>query len=447
MRSEVALNYNKYFIKKKLKKLPARIRYKGWFLLKILEQRKVRRIYGNISLTRLKHIYKNILKTKGNFFINFLKILEYRLDVLVFKLNLFTTINYCQNLIRLKRISVNNSYKNFNYVVKIDDIIKIFPLKQKSSNYMLYFIYKDKYYNTLKQINGIYLYRFLLNLNIFKNLKQIYFYIKKGFILVNNIIIKFPRYKLAFNKTKITIKNLGLKKKLRFNIKNYLIYSKKNIKSVTSYDNKSFFGFIKFYIYYTFSFYNYIKGFSKSKKTNLLFNFFNKKLKYNYKKNCFIVNTKNVKKFYNITKKLSILNYYKPIIIKYKWLKNINLNKKLLKNNKNFIFLYNFKRQNLFIFKIKKKLYFINNNDIYFNKAFKRIKLKKRIYKFSVLNNNNFLNHNAFLKKYSLHRTQHLEINYKINTAILLKYFNLQSISAKDLIYLGIISYYFFQYT
>ena len=448
MRSEIALNYNKYFTKKKLKKLPAKIRYKGWFLLKILEQRKVRKIYGNITLTRLKNIYKNILKNKVNFFINFLKILEYRLDVLVFKLNLFTSINYCQNLIRLKQVQVNNQFKNLNYVVKVNDIIKILYIKNKqSTGYVLNFIYKDKYYNTLKQVDGIYLYRFLLNLNLFKTLKQIYFYIKKGLILVNGLVIKFPRYKLAFNKTKIVIKNLGIKSNFKLKIKNYSIIPVTFNDKYFSYYKKNFNNYAKYYIFNLFRFYSYQKKYSISSMNNLLLNFINKNNLFSYKKKVFNIKQANKLKIFNITRTISKITYNQPIILKYKWLKDLNLEKKKLKNIKNFIFLYNFKRKNLFIFKLKKKLYFVNNNTYFFNKAFKRIKLKKRIYKFSVLKNNKFLLNTAFLKKYNLNKSQHLEVNYKINTAILLKYFNLNSISSRDLIYLGIVSYYFFQYT
>lgn len=448
MRSEFALNYKKYFMKKKMKKLPARIRYKGWFLLKILEQRKVRNLYGNITLTRLKNIYKKLLKTNSNFFLNFLKTLEYRLDVLVYKLNLFTTIKYCQYLIKKKYILVNKLHKNLNYIVKIDDVIKILSTKKTNTKYILHFIYKDLYYNVLKQVSGMYLYRFLLNLNIFQNLKQVYFYIKKGFISVNNVIIKFPRYKLAFNQTRITIKNLGVKKKLKFKIKCHLNLQKNYNKKIYYLNTFIQLKYYKNYIYYNLNFYNYKKLFNKNINNNLLNNFLNTKIKnYNYSFNYWEILKEKNKNFSNINKTLFVLTYKNPIILKQKVLKNIKLKKRLIINSNNFKFLYSIRKQNLFIFKLKKRLYFLNQNNIYFNKKFKRRKLHKKVYKFSTVINKKFVLKYNYLKKYSLTKIQHLEINYKINHAILLKYFNMNSISSKDLVYLGIVSYYFFQYT
>jgi ribosomal protein S4 len=437
----IALNYNKFFKRSKLKVLPTYIRLKGWFLLKILEQRKVRKIYGNITLNRLRKLYNNLLKSKGNFFFNFLKTLEYRFDVLVFKLNLFTTIKYCQYLIKSRNITVSNKFRNYNYIVKLGENIKIIHYKQLKSNYILNFKYKDKYFNNVKNVTGIYLYRFLLNLNIFKNLNQIYFYLKKNLILVNNIIISFPRYKLAFKKSRITIKNFGLKKNLKFDLKKELKINK-NLNLLKKNNTVNIiFNFNKFYIYYTILFLKKIKK-NFNLRTNLLSNFWFNSYKFKY-----ICNIWKIKK--NIILNLSTITnviYKKPFFIIYNKFKNIERNKKI-KNSKNFEYFFKMKKKNIILFKLKKNIYFLNLNNIFFNNKFNKLQLKKiKNYKFSLLKNHNYNLQLFYCKKYNLNKVQHLEINYKIKNAILLKYFNISSITSKDIVYLGIIIYYFFQY-
>lgn len=457
-------NYSKFFTRKKVKKLPRIIKLKGWFLLKILEQRKIRKLYGNISRIRLKKIYKKVVKYEGNFFINFLKILEYRLDILVFKLNLFSTLKYCQFLIRSNKILVNKIFRNFYYIVKLHDIIEICKFNSILSKYVLTFNLKNIFTKKNKELNGIYLYTFLLNLNIFKNLKQIYLYIKKGFIIVNNVIIKFPKYKLVSNYSIIKIKNFGIIKKIKYNLKKSIVDNSEYINYLL-YINKKKKGRItkKTYVIIFRTFFFRKKKF-KTKK-NILYNFLLNFFLFNFSiKKWFIILLNFEKKskinycIFSIksdSRKIIYLKSFKKVYINFNMraIKNqkykafrIKLKKKK-KKEKSILIKYNKRYNYLTIFKLKQNFYMYNTSKIFVNKYFSCLKQKnEKIFRFTLRQNKNFKLNFFHFKKFNLTKSVHIEINYKLKQAILLKYFNSNSITCTNIIYLGVLTYYFFQY-
>ena len=96
------------------------------FRMKLTEKQKLRYFYGNPSTRVLKKFNKiAIKKDKYELTTNFTKILESKLDVILYRSNLITNIFQCKYLIRTGRILVNDKLiKNSNYLIKTGDIIK-----------------------------------------------------------------------------------------------------------------------------------------------------------------------------------------------------------------------------------------------------------------------------------------------------------------------------------
>lgn len=93
------------------------------------EKQKLKAIYS-ITERKLKNLFKKAEKTKGDTGVNLLKILEKRLDNLIYKSGLADSILQARQLISHKHFLLNDRPINIpSYIVKVGDIIKI---KEKS---------------------------------------------------------------------------------------------------------------------------------------------------------------------------------------------------------------------------------------------------------------------------------------------------------------------------
>jgi len=89
------------------------------------EKQKVRRIYGILERQFINY-YKKSICIKGNTGENLIKLLESRLDNVVYRMGFSTTRAESRQLINHKSIKVNNKIVNIpSYIVKINDIISI----------------------------------------------------------------------------------------------------------------------------------------------------------------------------------------------------------------------------------------------------------------------------------------------------------------------------------
>ena len=71
-------------------------------------------------------LFQEALKYPGKIGINFLSLVEKRLDVVVYRMFLFKTLNSARQYISHKRILVNEKIVNFsNYRLKMGDVIQI----------------------------------------------------------------------------------------------------------------------------------------------------------------------------------------------------------------------------------------------------------------------------------------------------------------------------------
>lgn len=398
--------------KKKLKNIlniqilnKTQIYYKKWFIFKIKEQQKLRELYGNISINRLKRIYKKIIYFKNNFIYNFIKFLEYRLDIVLYRMNYFINFKLINYNIKYGNIFINKKcVKNMNYFVKIYDIITIA---------------KYKYHNNLYIIKNTIDSKPLLNLLILqlfklKKIKYANFLITNGFIYLNNKTIKIPHLKIVAKKLHITIKyNKQIKKYFinRADINIYKnIYKKKKSKEILNLKKLLINNF--FYSYITIDFEYLFEINNKSANIKIL-----KKKYFNYN---------NYKMYKVILKKKKIFYINNVFIFDMENKKKkigLFINKKVYKISK-FMFYLNFDNFHSYIITKTKKKYIHRNTKIR--------------YLYSM--------HNKSYNKKILHKVQHLEHNYKLRSSILINLFNIDSIGFKDFLYLNFLSYYFFMY-
>ena len=76
-------------------------------LQQITERRKIRILYGNLSNKELKTLVRSAIPLRGEKFGNMFKLLESRLDVVLYRANLFPSIKVAQQWIRRGALAVN----------------------------------------------------------------------------------------------------------------------------------------------------------------------------------------------------------------------------------------------------------------------------------------------------------------------------------------------------
>ncbi|MGK2896903.1 MAG: 30S ribosomal protein S4 [Candidatus Makana argininalis] len=119
----------------KIEKLPGNFIKKNNRLsdygIQLREKQKVKRIYGVLERQFRNYYYKSI-RLKGNTGENLLKLLESRLDNVVYRMGFGSTRSESRQLVSHKSITVNKNIVNIaSYQVKKNDIIGI---KDKSKN-------------------------------------------------------------------------------------------------------------------------------------------------------------------------------------------------------------------------------------------------------------------------------------------------------------------------
>ncbi|WP_367670593.1 30S ribosomal protein S4 [Sodalis-like secondary symbiont of Drepanosiphum platanoidis] len=93
--------------------------------IQLREKQKIKRIYGILEKQFINY-YKEALRTKGNTSENLLKLLEVRLDNVVYRMGFGSTRSEARQIINHKTIMVNNKIVNIpSYKVIPKDIIKV----------------------------------------------------------------------------------------------------------------------------------------------------------------------------------------------------------------------------------------------------------------------------------------------------------------------------------
>ena len=94
--------------------------------LRLEEKQKLRYFYGGIREKQFHSYYSKARQKGGNIGNTFLQLLENRLDVTVYRLNLAPTIFAARQLVSHKHIQVNGETVNIpSYVVQIQDQISV----------------------------------------------------------------------------------------------------------------------------------------------------------------------------------------------------------------------------------------------------------------------------------------------------------------------------------
>lgn len=90
------------------------------------EKQKLKGYYGNISEKQFVAIYKEASRIKGDKSENLIKLLESRLDALVYRLNFAPTVFAARQLINHKHVLVNGKVVNIaSYRCKVGDVIEV----------------------------------------------------------------------------------------------------------------------------------------------------------------------------------------------------------------------------------------------------------------------------------------------------------------------------------
>ena len=113
--------------------------FKNNYKYKLQEKQKFKYFYGDLSLKLLKKINKKTKKINSyKKYINFIKILESKLDIVIYRSNLINNIFQIQKLIKNNKVLVNNKIiTDINFMISPGDIIKFklsFDEKKKFLN-------------------------------------------------------------------------------------------------------------------------------------------------------------------------------------------------------------------------------------------------------------------------------------------------------------------------
>lgn len=96
--------------------------------LRMSERRKLRILYGGLSNREVDKLIRKGLKERGRFSDNLFKLLESRLDVVLWRIGFFPTIPAAQNWVCRGRVSVNNKALTIaNYLLQPGDVVSILP--------------------------------------------------------------------------------------------------------------------------------------------------------------------------------------------------------------------------------------------------------------------------------------------------------------------------------
>ncbi len=129
-------------LKAEFHKKQSQYRKSSHFKTLLEERKKLSIIYGCLGEKQIKKLALQANKFSGKFDENFIKIIESRLDVVLFRICFFPTIFSARQWINHKHILVNNSIvTSAGYQLKSGDIISVLPekrflLKRKISSFI-----------------------------------------------------------------------------------------------------------------------------------------------------------------------------------------------------------------------------------------------------------------------------------------------------------------------
>jgi small subunit ribosomal protein S4 len=94
--------------------------------LHLRAKQRLKSHYGRINETQFKNIFKKAYKMRGNTAEQFIGLLESRLDAVVYRMNLASSIFGARQLVSHKHIRVNGKILNIpSYVLKEGDVIEL----------------------------------------------------------------------------------------------------------------------------------------------------------------------------------------------------------------------------------------------------------------------------------------------------------------------------------
>ncbi|ATY93488.1 30S ribosomal subunit protein S4 [Candidatus Hodgkinia cicadicola] len=105
------------------------------YCMRLLAKQRLKRYYSNITESKLQKIYKRALRYKGDASHNFARLLETRIDVLVYRVNLVKSLIAARQFVNHGHVLVNNTRVTVcSYLCKPGDIFRVTP---KSINLQL----------------------------------------------------------------------------------------------------------------------------------------------------------------------------------------------------------------------------------------------------------------------------------------------------------------------
>jgi len=182
---------------------------------RIIDKQKFKLFYGNLRNYQLRQIYYKAIKMQGIFAINFLRLLESRLDIILYRSNFGLTYNIIRQCIIYNKVLVNNKIINKpSNLIKIGDKITIIDnFKWTIFNYISLF-YKRSDIKEMVRLNPNIFIKFNKN-------KRFKLFINRSRTRKNHLLLWKNKKKLSEKKH-----NIKLKKKYnqqQINIKNYKI--------------------------------------------------------------------------------------------------------------------------------------------------------------------------------------------------------------------------------
>ena len=89
-------------------------------------KQKLKSYYGNMNERQFRNVYKKAMMKKGNTAENLIGLLERRLDAIIYRAKLATTIFSARQIVNHGHVKVNNKKVNISsYLVKEEDTIEI----------------------------------------------------------------------------------------------------------------------------------------------------------------------------------------------------------------------------------------------------------------------------------------------------------------------------------
>lgn len=108
---------------------------KSEFGIRLDEKQKLKYFYGGIREKQFKSYYTEAKRRGGNIGFTFLRLIESRLDLMVYRLNLAPTIFAARQVVSHGMINVNGQRVNVpSFQVKVGDIVKV---REKYQNLVL----------------------------------------------------------------------------------------------------------------------------------------------------------------------------------------------------------------------------------------------------------------------------------------------------------------------